>query len=693
MAIIELLMWCTVTRMSYPSLPSASPFRPADDTRDIYRLLCKQAGMIVYDHHLDTGHITWDGAISELLGYSPEEFQHVDIRQWEAWLHPDDRANTRRALDQTIANSQPWDVIYRLRHRNGSYVHIHERSGFVTGGGRRRMIGSLRDVSDSRLRAQALTGLLERVVGAPGRAFFEQLALELWRTLDAVRVYVGRLSDDNDEMLPLALCYRGTIEPLKRYKVANSLSASVLHRGDGLLCCWGNPGEVLPPHVAEAFSTWGATAYVGCALITPTGYRVGVLSALFQQPPARREAVIAILQAFAARAAAEIERRETENALRASEARFRSLSESSPVGVYQFDVHGNCTYVNKRWCEITGISFKEALQKGWRERLPPDELRELLAAWEKFTSGRGEFSHKLRFEHPAGGARWIQFHARRLPGPGGTLAGYVGTIDDITVEMEAKNEIHQLNAHLEERVAERTAQLAAANAELEAFSYSVSHDLRSPLRAIDGFSRAIAEDYESVLDDTGRDYLRRIRDASQRMAMLIDDLLRLSRATRTQMHIDAIDLAQLAHQVVGELRQADRPDRVVEFVCPPTLPVRADRDLMRIVLDNLLGNAWKYTRRQSKPRVEISHTPDPEDPTSIVYTVSDNGAGFDMKYAGKLFAPFQRLHSASEFEGTGIGLATVRRIISRHGGRVWAESVPDQGTQIHFTLKPATSTS
>ncbi|MGC4072827.1 MAG: ATP-binding protein [Nibricoccus sp.] len=442
------------------------------------------------------------------------------------------------------------------------------------------------------------------------------------------------------------------------------------------------------------FAGWSVNSYVGCALTSPTGYRIGVLSAMFPRPPARREAVIAILQLFAARAAAEIERRETESALRSSEARFRSLSESSPVGVYQFDPQGNCIYVNKRWSEITGISYKDALNKGWREKLPPDELQRLMGAWVAFTSGSSEFAHKLRFTHPVKGTiRWIQFHARRLLAAGGELGGFVGTIHDITAEMEAESEIRRLNASLEERVAERTAQLAAANAELEAFSYSVSHDLRSPLRAIDGFSRAIAEDYDAALDDNGRDYLRRIREASQRMAQLIDDLLRLSRATRTQMRVDTVDLAALAQNVVADLRQGDTPGRQVAFTCPDTLPARADRDLMRIVLDNLLGNSWKYTRRQPDAKVEFSVADAPVDSPDqgVIYTVTDNGAGFDMKYAGKLFAPFQRLHTRAEFEGTGIGLATVRRIITRHGGRVWAESTPGQGTRIHFTLKSPAS--
>jgi PAS domain S-box-containing protein len=675
-----------------PAIPPASPH--PEHEADVYRLLAEQAGMVVYDYDLDSGRIAWSGATSSLLGYTLEEFQLIDIKCWEELIHPDDRPETVRLLGAAISSGKPYSSVYRFLHKSGHHIHLKDRGSFLNANGRRRLIGSMVDVSDSRLRSQALTGLLERVVVSPGRAFFDQLARELHRTLDATRVFVGRLSEDADTMLPLAVCHRGEASVIDPHKLAGSPSAAVLHRGDGLLCCWGNLTEVLPAHTAM-FATWGVNTYVGCALTTANGYRIGVLSALFERPPARREAVIAIIQLFAARTAAEIERRETESALRSSEARFRSLSESSPVGVYQFDPHGNCVYVNKRWSEITGISQRDALNKGWREKLPPDELQRLLLAWQAFTSGQGEFSHKLRFAHPSDGStRWIQFHARRLLAPGGDLGGYVGTIDDITAEMEAEAEIRRLNASLEERVAERTAQLAAANAELEAFSYSVSHDLRSPLRAIDGFSRAIAEDYDATLDDNGRDYLRRIREASQRMAQLIDDLLRLSRATRTQMRVDTIDLAALAQNVAQELREADSPGRQVEFTCPETLPARVDRDLMRIVLDNLLGNSWKYTRRQSTPKIEFSVATAPADSPdhgSLIYTVRDNGAGFDMKYAGKLFAPFQRLHTRAEFEGTGIGLATVRRIITRHGGRVWAESTPGLGTRIHFTLKTPTS--
>ena len=248
---------------------------------------------------------------------------------------------------------------------------------------------------------------------------------------------------------------------------------------------------------------------------------------------------------------------------------------------------------------------------------------------------------------------------------------------------EAEAAIHQLNEELERRVTERTAQLEVANQELEAFSYSISHDLRAPLRSIDGYSQALMEEYSSQLGLPGQNYLRRIRTAAQRMSELIDALLGLSRLMRGELKRMEIDVSALAREIAQELRRQDE-ERRVEFIIAGHLTASADPRLLRAVLENLLGNAWKFTSKTPEARIEFG-TIRP-DRKVRVYFVRDNGAGFDMTYADKLFGTFERLHTADEFPGHGIGLAIVYRIIHRHGGRVWAESQVDKGATFYFTL-------
>jgi light-regulated signal transduction histidine kinase (bacteriophytochrome) len=222
----------------------------------------------------------------------------------------------------------------------------------------------------------------------------------------------------------------------------------------------------------------------------------------------------------------------------------------------------------------------------------------------------------------------------------------------------------------------------AANRELEAFAYSVSHDLRAPLRTIDGFSQVLLEDNADQLSDGGRDSLRRIVAAVKKMGQLIDDLLNLSRVTRVEMQPGRVDLSRLARTIFEEL-QRGQPDRPAELVVAAGLAGAGDERLLGVVLRNLLDNAWKFTSRKDRARIELGSV---TTPTGRAYFVKDNGTGFDMTYAGKLFQPFQRLHAVREFPGTGIGLATVKRIIERHGGRVWIEARPGAGTTVYFTL-------
>jgi light-regulated signal transduction histidine kinase (bacteriophytochrome) len=254
----------------------------------------------------------------------------------------------------------------------------------------------------------------------------------------------------------------------------------------------------------------------------------------------------------------------------------------------------------------------------------------------------------------------------------------MAAVRDVSDRRAAEGHIKALNEDLHRRVAE----LAAVNKELEAFSYSVSHDLRAPLRSIDGFSQALAEEFADVLTDEGRDYLRRVRAATQRMGELIDDLLNLARVTRREMRREPVDLSALARTIAAQLRR-NEPDRRVTLTIQDGLVASGDPHLLRLVLENLLGNAWKFTGKQAEARIEFGMM---RQDGAHAYCVSDNGVGFDMAYSEKLFGAFQRLHAMTEFPGTGIGLATVQRIINRHGGRVWAEAQLGKGATFFFTL-------
>jgi light-regulated signal transduction histidine kinase (bacteriophytochrome) len=276
----------------------------------------------------------------------------------------------------------------------------------------------------------------------------------------------------------------------------------------------------------------------------------------------------------------------------------------------------------------------------------------------------------VRFENQAVQlGRWYDVYALRVGEPKERQVAIL--FKDITERKRTEEAIKTSNQ-----------QLQAANKELEAFSYSVSHDLRAPLRSIDGFSQALLEDCAATLAPESAAHLQRIRRASQHMAQLIDDLLNLSRISRSELQRVPVDLSALTQGIVDGLRET-APTRLVDVVISPGLVATGDARLLRVVLENLLGNAWKFTRKRPRARIEFGAMDHDGVPA---YFVQDDGAGFDMAHAKKLFGAFQRIHSTTEFEGTGIGLATVQRVIRKHGGRVWAESAPEQGATFYFTL-------
>ncbi|MBM3146909.1 MAG: PAS domain S-box protein, partial [Actinobacteria bacterium] len=338
--------------------------------------------------------------------------------------------------------------------------------------------------------------------------------------------------------------------------------------------------------------------------------------------------------------------------------------------------------------ELTGYDADELTDDrvvSFEELMHPDDRVMVRAEVERSLGAGDAFTVIYRIAHRDGGERWVWDRGRPVADPGeGSVYVHEGFITDVTARVVAEGELRELSATLERRVEERTADLRVANRELEAFSYSVSHDLRAPLRAIDGFSLALAEDFGDELPEEGREYLRRVRAASQRMGDLIDDLLSLSRVTRSDMTLATVDLSALALEVIDELRSLHGDDGI-EFVVVPGATALADAHLVRLLLVNLLDNARKFSRPVEHPRVELGSVGHGGG-VRTTFFVRDNGVGFDVAFAERLFAPFQRFHAPGDFAGTGVGLAIARRVVCRHGGWIWAESAPGHGAIFYFTF-------
>ncbi len=366
------------------------------------------------------------------------------------------------------------------------------------------------------------------------------------------------------------------------------------------------------------------------------------------------------------------ERASNEEALREAQERFRSAFDNAPIGVAIVDLGGRFLQVNRSLCEILGYQEEQLLATTFQEITHPDDVEASMEHVRRVMEDEvGSYSLEKRYVAADGRPVWVSLSVSLVRDADGDPLYFVDQIQDITERKLAEKEL-----------ARRAEELAHANAELEQFSYSVSHDLRAPLRSIDGFSQILLEDYADRLDEEGRAYLGRVRAASQHMGHLMDDLLDLSRVSRRPLRSGRVGLSALAREIIEELRRS-QPDREARFVVEDGLEVEGDPRLLAVALENLLGNAWKFTSKNATAKIEFGST---SQNGRRLYYVRDDGAGFDQAYADKLFAAFQRLHKDEDFEGTGIGLATVQRVIHRHGGRLWAEGEVGKGATFYFTL-------
>ncbi len=411
------------------------------------------------------------------------------------------------------------------------------------------------------------------------------------------------------------------------------------------------------------------------------GHVTGVVQVMTDQPVAYSDAHLELLEGlvlllgaaiqnaklFAKVNSELVERRKAEEALRESEAKFRFIAEVGPGYTWTVDPNFNLQYANKRWLQLTGLSLRDAMGTGWHAIVHPEDLEDLLVAWKTAATTQGEFRFRHRIRMADGTHRWVQSRAQPDLDSAGHIREWFGLTLDITDHKRAE-------AELEQRVRERTEALQAANHEMEGFTYSVSHDLRGPLRAIMSTSMILKEDFGDKLPAEAQDQLDRQARAARKMGDLIDDLLKLSRIGRQPMARESLDLSAMATEILGELHY-DGDHRIA-----PSMLMTGDPKLMRLAVENLIGNAVKFSSKSKKPSIEVGRN------GPNTFFVKDNGIGFDMNYADKLFGAFERLVRDDEYPGTGIGLANVKRIIDRHGGKVWGESEIEGGATFYFSV-------
>jgi PAS domain S-box-containing protein len=590
----------------------------------------------IWDWHLRADRYYLSPRFKQLLGYRDDELPNrrqtfIDL------IHPDDRARIEDHVAHHFKTHDTYDVTYRLRHRDGNYRWFRSRGEAVWDerGEVVRFAGSSGDITEQRQAQESIRALLT-----------EKQALLDNVPVGIVFVEDGRIANTNRRFCELLACPPDAaigreLSSLIGEERATLDSPQPITRELELTRCDGR-------------RNW---FYI-------TGRRVN--------PERPADGSIWIFVDIASLKAASAALREVRDL---SDAIIRSL----PGVFFLLEASGRIVRWNLNLARVTGQSLDQHDDLLVRDLCHPDDR---LAFQQALASAlREDQSHvEARLLDVAGHVVPHVFTMIRVELRG--TSHLVGVGVDISDRMKAEQEILALNDALETRVRERTAELTAANQELESFSYSVSHDLSSPLRGIDGFSRILEEDFAAQLDASGLAYLKRIRAATVRMQSLIDDLLKLSRITRDEMRREPFDLSELASEI-GDYLQAESPGRQVEFRVDPGITIHADRNLMRVAMDNLLRNAWKFTANQTLANIHVGCLRESDEP---VYFVEDNGAGFDMQYASKLFGAFQRLHPDSAFSGTGIGLATVSRVVHRHGGRVWANAEVGHGATFYFTL-------
>jgi PAS domain S-box-containing protein len=644
-----------------------------------FSLATHAARLGVWDWDIQSNELLWDDMMYELYGIKREAFSGA----YEAWLqgiHPDDRTSNDEASKRARSGEREYDTEFRVVWPDGTIHYLKEHGRIVrdADGAPLRMIGINFDITARKSMDGALFVVAQRGWLADAENFFDALARYLGENLDMDYVVIDRIDEDPAIAETVALYARGAIVPNMRYALKGTPCENVLGRR---LCVYPQGVQQLFPE-DNLLAEMGVQSYIGIPLWDCSGQPIGLIALMGSKPCSDAAPATQLLQLVATRAAAELTRERNDCILRRREHEFRTLAESLPDSIVRYDREGRIIYVNPvleknlgaAAANMIGTSVREFQANGSYEAYAQAVVTALASG------ENGEIEYIL----PVPGKEPIVHQIRLIVerDEHGEVTGVLAIGRDITERKRTEKEIRTLNAELERRVAERTAQLEAANRELEAFCYSVSHDLRAPLRHIDGYVDLLVSRCRDGLNDKGLHYVDTIADSARGMGVLIDDLLQFSRTGRAEMRWERLEMHQALQEALADIKES-YSGRVIEWSIGALPSVRGDYALLRQVWANLLGNAVKYTRSREAARIEVSAR---EENGEIIFTVTDNGVGFDMRYADKLFGVFQRLHSQEEFEGTGIGLAIVQRIISRHGGRVWAEAELDRGATFSFTL-------
>jgi PAS domain S-box-containing protein len=632
----------------------------------LYELLYDEAG-----HPVDWRVLEMNNAYTRHTGIPREQLLGRRMRE----VYPDVVPEYLPRFAQVVATQVPVEFETYSRPA-GRHLHV---STFPAGG--HRFASAFDDISE-RVIAQRRVALLAETAGELLRsdspqAVVNSLCPKVMDFLDC-HAFFNFLVDESAGRLRLNACAGITEEQAREidwldYGVAICGCAA----RDACRLVAENILETPDPRT-ELVKSYGIQAYA-CHPLVAQDRVLGTLSFGTRTRTRFTDGELSFMKAVADLVAAAIQRKRTEDALRETSDYLDNLLNYANAPIIVWDPGLRITKFNRAFQTLTGYKESDVLGKKLDMLFPEDSRQRSLAHISRAAAGERWEVVEIPVRCADGMVRTVLWNSANIrASDGATTVATIAQGQDITERKEAEESIQRLNDVLRQRAAD----LGAANRELESFAYSVSHDLRAPLRSIDGFSLALLEDYAGKLDDRGKDYLRRVRAASQVMGELIDDMLELSRVGRTDLHRRRVDLSGMAQKIAQELQDREPKERV-DLVIAPGLSADGDPALLRAAVGNLLSNAWKFTGRCDRPKIEVGALREDD---QHVYFVKDNGVGFDMNYAGKLFEPFQRLHSKDEFSGTGVGLATVKRIINRHGGRIWAEGRVGEGATFYFTL-------